>query len=632
MPSTSQHLLLLFSVLCLSQALIGQDLFDEEILLYDSANQASLSIKDFKSADMNNDGHIDIVTLLSSGDMHINYNDGLGNFDADPQIIMGDSSKQLEVVDIDNDGDFDIVVSSFDKLSIWENLGNTVFEELYNWSEFDWIERFYLEDADLDGTLDIVMNAQLNNEWRIYIIEDALGSNWPSEAIVDLTMESKGLYPVHLNDDNHIDYLVYFGHRIVKYESNPTGVYNSKFFDLSGGDHIRDLSMMQGPTDELPSLVINTESNGIQIYPFDKDFAVPSTTIGPLEIFILGNHEQLDNSDELYLMYMLHDLDGDEDLDILALSAGESSLGWYKNRGENPYSTFVSVSTNELADASEMQMADLNGDGTDDLVAAFQLSGRIMWYPCFSKEPIADFVFHEECYGLSFHNTSENVHFSNTTWEWDFEGDGIIEGGNPSYQEHPLDTPGLVEVTLTVCNDYGCDSENEFVFFERVASLEIPVIGQEHQDVQFENNSFGFTNITWSFGDDAFSTEDNPVHVYTDEGTFLVEFYLTDNTQSDCTYYGSREIFIEPGSNIKLANELTGIYPNPAGEQFEVKTPWVESEVNFSIMDASMKRIAYFPKQSQPFVFDVDGLIDGIYFIQAVNDEGRQFFDKLIIK
>ncbi|NLA25673.1 MAG: PKD domain-containing protein, partial [Bacteroidales bacterium] len=123
-----------------------------------------------------------------------------------------------------------------------------------------------------------------------------------------------------------------------------------------------------------------------------------------------------------------------------------------------------------------------------------------------------------------------------TEWDWNF-GDG----GN-SNQQHPTHTytdVGEYTVSLNVSNINGSDSETKTNYITVTPYVVIPVADFSTDVtntcvgiVNFTNNSEDASSYLWDFGDGNTSTEINPTHVYTENGTFTVSLTATNSYDS----------------------------------------------------------------------------------------------------
>ncbi len=121
-----------------------------------------------------------------------------------------------------------------------------------------------------------------------------------------------------------------------------------------------------------------------------------------------------------------------------------------------------------------------------------------------------------------------------TARSWDFGDGGTSTATNPS---HTYTTPGTYTVELTVTTADGVDTESKTDYIEAVAVAPTaafsgtPTSGAVPFDVAFTDESTaGSSAITarsWDFGDGSTSTATNPVHTYTDPGTWTVALTVT---------------------------------------------------------------------------------------------------------
>ncbi|ESU27070.1 hypothetical protein FLJC2902T_22480 [Flavobacterium limnosediminis JC2902] len=139
---------------------------------------------------------------------------------------------------------------------------------------------------------------------------------------------------------------------------------------------------------------------------------------------------------------------------------------------------------------------------------------------------------------------------------------GTVSGANN--QLMTTDQNGLVVLTAT--DALGCTTTYSL-------NVVIPVLGSP----SFTQNSYGFTtfgiysiqdpiqftstatgdytSISWNFGDGSFSTEENPVHTYESEGSYVVTQTVT--YPFGCVYTHIITLYVEKGYKLMVPNGFT---------------------------------------------------------------------------
>ncbi len=136
---------------------------------------------------------------------------------------------------------------------------------------------------------------------------------------------------------------------------------------------------------------------------------------------------------------------------------------------------------------------------------------------------------------ISFLNTSEN----GETYLWDFGNGETSELKNPTYV---FRTAGTYIVKLTVYSGSFSDSKTKkiIVYPKPNADFQISNKSQNlfsNEEIQFLNNSTGFSKCIWKFGDDNTSSFTNPVHIYNEQGLYKVSLIcISKNRCADTAF------------------------------------------------------------------------------------------------
>jgi PKD repeat protein len=109
--------------------------------------------------------------------------------------------------------------------------------------------------------------------------------------------------------------------------------------------------------------------------------------------------------------------------------------------------------------------------------------------------------------------------------KWDF-GDGSIS--HDYTPTHTYNTPGIYTVKMMISTSNGCS--DTIIKTNMIYAVPKPAPSFTYQNsvgcgpltVRFTNTSTNYTNCLWVFGDGTTSTDPNPVHTYTNSGTFNV--------------------------------------------------------------------------------------------------------------
>ncbi|MEM8907591.1 MAG: PKD domain-containing protein, partial [Bacteroidota bacterium] len=169
--------------------------------------------------------------------------------------------------------------------------------------------------------------------------------------------------------------------------------------------------------------------------------------------------------------------------------------------------------------------------------------------------PTAGFTssMQQGCSGLEiqFNNQSSG---NATNWSWSFPGGTP----NASTEQHPIVSypiPGNYSVILVASNTAGTNTfiQTDYVQIEDVPHVAFdPIVSSSM--VSFSNLSTDATTYSWNFGDGHTSELTNPVHTYTEDGTYLVTL-TASNACGSIEAGESVQILTAPTAGFSVASQ-----------------------------------------------------------------------------
>ena len=158
------------------------------------------------------------------------------------------------------------------------------------------------------------------------------------------------------------------------------------------------------------------------------------------------------------------------------------------------------------------------GSVTSTQTVIIAASGPVALFSADAQQGCTPFI-------VQFQNLSSD---NSDSFSWSFPG------GDPatSIEENPLviyNAPGIYDVSLIATNMNGSDTTTVQTMIEvgegPEADFTAAIMGNT---VQFTDASDGASSWSWTFGDGAVSSEQNPVHTYAQTGNFSVTLVVTN--------------------------------------------------------------------------------------------------------
>ncbi len=237
--------------------------------------------------------------------------------------------------------------------------------------------------------------------------------------------------------------------------------------------------------------------------------------------------------------------------------------------------------------------------------------------------PVAAFYYDRRDLTVWFSDTSS--HSQPISRLWDF-GDSTTS--TLPFPVHEYSTYGTYLVCLTVTDTCGQDSCCDMVSLIEPCKPAFTSAQSETNDlnVAFTDESVNATRWSWDFGDGGKSAERNPVHTYSQYGTYPVCLTVGNDSgdTTACHTLVVKKVLIKTGDPSVL------FYPNPSALTGSVNFVTIEDAPSLSLTlfdaDGNSIRTLTFSHvlKNEPIVLDTRGLPAGTYLILSEFNRYRQ--------
>ncbi len=235
----------------------------------------------------------------------------------------------------------------------------------------------------------------------------------------------------------------------------------------------------------------------------------------------------------------------------------------------------------------------------------------------------------DECQGVvQFSDISTNFP---TSWSWDF-GDGsvISDLQNPL---HTFASAGIYDVVLTATNDFGSDTYtipvtinalNPIIQFSGAPEIDVPMT--------FESNAPGAISWEWDFGDGTTSMLENPVHTYTEGGSYVVTVTVINGFGCVGVTTINLDIIVD---GIEELEQDISLFPNPTDGNIYIKNTGNEHYYEIQIINALgqvLKRVDTSNLNSDVYELTLDEYPPGMYVLSLKFPENLTLQKKFILQ
>jgi hypothetical protein len=331
-----------------------------------------------QTGDMDNDGDIDIITpAFDRVSIYSNLNNGV--FDSGERVVNDLTYTQTHnVADLNGNGFLDILVAGVDddniELNFWvPNNGDGTYGDKITIYTGARPYHIFSTDIDGDGDKDVLTNSSAQQELRLFKNIDGMGA---FDAGVNVNVGNTNGRSTGASDfdgDGDMDLA----------SSGSGGTQLTWFENLDGTGDTWGVNLIQG------------EGNGVQsIYVVDMDGDGDADILKGVYIGNLAWHENMDGlgtfstekviQADLDFMASVYaaDLDNDGDMDVM--STHDTNASWWENiDGQGSFGSQQNFYT-EFNFAIAIEAADLDNDSDNDVVVASQNDNAVYWFENFT--------------------------------------------------------------------------------------------------------------------------------------------------------------------------------------------------------------------------------------------------------
>ena len=325
------------------------------------------------TADLDNDGDDDVIAASYDGDQVACWENTGGSFAGKTLIDSLDGAYTISVADLNGDGDLDVVASAIGEPDVvyWYENDGTPFSG--SWSQnsvgsFGVPEYIYAADIDGDNDVDVLVTTYTNDDIIFMRNDNGLGTSW-SAINVDTNFDyAKGVFAADLDNDDDMDVIgasTGTQDEVAWWENvNGLGTSWSKHSLKTSFDSVNVFAADLNGDDDLD--VIATSPGLDQVVWFEN-----------LGGGSFGGSQLITSSYSAAEGLFAIDMEGDGDVDVLATSPNYNDVHWFENvNGLGTSWTKRSVYTS-FTEARDVSAADFDGDGDKDVVA---LGSSVAWW------------------------------------------------------------------------------------------------------------------------------------------------------------------------------------------------------------------------------------------------------------
>ena len=342
-----------------------------------------LNVHAVSAADINGNGDNDVLVCYSNTISWFENIDGTGMFGTEQPIIIGvGQSFSIVAADIDNDGDMDVLATSFDnRLVMWfENIdGQGNFgpqQPIDDNGTGAGAHSTIAADVDDDGDMDVIAAFDLDFlAW--YENTDGQGSFGPRQVITNIATNARSIQTADFDGDGDLDIA-----------TSSSGNITVAWFENTDGQGTFGPEQIIAGAASAVITIFTVDMDG------DGDMDIIKGTNATDEIAwhentdglgSFGSAQIISNEAGFFRDVLSVDVNNDGDMDVISASSSDNRIAWYRNLdGMGNFGDQQIIDAN-LENPRTVYAADLDGDGYQDVISGARFGGgepdyKLVWY------------------------------------------------------------------------------------------------------------------------------------------------------------------------------------------------------------------------------------------------------------